>query len=99
MQGAFPVVELQPVNFAVKPRERLPLPFYTIAQLYAELERRGSRRHPNPHGVVVPLGKVWIHPDGVTRIVIPRAVDGVIPTAIVMDLLERHDVPEPKPNN
>jgi len=75
------------------------LSFYSLDQLRAELERRGCRRHPNPHGVVVPLGEVWIHPNGVTRIVIPRPVNGVIPTAIVLDLLEKHDVPEPKPNN
>lgn len=72
---------------------------YTIEQLRAELERRGCRPHPNPYSVVVPLGEVWIHPDGKTRIVIPRAVDGKIPRSVVEHLLAHHDVPEPKPGN
>lgn len=72
---------------------------YTIAQLRAELERRGCKPHPNPGGVVVPLGEMWIHPDGVTRILIPRPINGLIPLAVVMDLLEAHDIPEPKPGN
>ena len=72
---------------------------YTIQQLRAELERRGCRPHPNPHSVVVPHGEVWIHPNGETRIVIPRPVNGVISRVVVEHMLEHHDVPEPKPGN
>jgi hypothetical protein len=72
---------------------------YTLSQLRAELERRGCRQHHNPGGIVVPIGEVWIHPNGVTYIIIPRPVDGIIPEAVVQDLLEEHDIPEPKPGN
>jgi hypothetical protein len=72
---------------------------YTLLQLRAELERRGCRQHPNPGGIVVPIGEVWIHPNGATRIIIPRPVNGIIPVAVVKDLLEEHDIPEPRPGN
>ena len=72
---------------------------YTLSQLRAELERRGCHPHPNPQGVVVPIGEVWIHPNGVTRIIIPRPVNGYIPEAVVKDLLQEHEIPEPKPGN
>ncbi|HEX2890711.1 hypothetical protein [Vineibacter terrae] len=71
---------------------------YTRETLRAELERRGCRQHPQKY--VVPFGEMWIHPDGVTRIAIPwPGKDGTYPEGVVSDLMERHDIPDPKPNN
>jgi hypothetical protein len=75
------------------------LKVYTREQLRAELERRGCTPHPNPGAVVVPFGEMWIHPNGVTRIVIPRAIDGGYPEEIVEDLLKQHDIPPRRPDN
>lgn len=73
---------------------------HTRETLRAELERRGCTPHPNPHAVVVPLGEVWIHPDGVTRIIIPRPDDdGTYSPFIIQNLFAIHDLPPPRPVN
>ncbi len=48
---------------------------------------------------MVPFGEMWIHPNGVTRIVIPRDIDGIYPEAIVEDLLKQHNIPPRRPDN